>query len=196
MERDPRGDGRDEHHLTEGSGAGDPGGPGTNTRQGGTGRRKDRPSHATGLRPNLVAGRIYRSLADHADATGQGIALTDNMGFAVAELPSGRQSFSADAAYFNGPFSPADMRFIQGPPTFAVEVRSENDTGPAAEAAKRADYFEAGTRVVWDVDPVAERVHVFRPDAPDQPLTFVRGQEVEAEPAVPGWRMAVDRIFP
>ncbi len=28
----------------------------------------------TGLRPNLVAGRIYRSLADHVDATGRGVA--------------------------------------------------------------------------------------------------------------------------
>src|SRR3989442_1741661 len=46
------------------------------------------------------------------------------------------------------------MGFIQGPPTFAVEVRSESDYGPAADAqvgAKRADYFLAGTLVVWDV---------------------------------------------
>src|SRR4051794_7831691 len=98
----------------------------------------------TGLRPNLVAGRIYRSLADHVDATGRGVALTDNMGFAVAELPSGRESFSPDVAYFDEPFSAADMRFIQGAPTFAVEGRSEGDYGPAAEialSAKRADYF-------------------------------------------------------
>jgi len=35
-----------------------------------------------------------------------------------------------------------------------VGVRSENDYGLAAEgelATKRADYFAAGTRVVWDV---------------------------------------------
>src|SRR4051812_9065990 len=124
----------------------------------------------TGLRPNLVAGRIYRSLADHADATGRGVALTDNMGIAIPELPSGRQSFSPDAAYLDGPFSVADMRFLQGPPTFAAEVRSERDYGPAAEAemaARRADYFQAGTLVVWDVDPIAECVHVYRADAPD-----------------------------
>jgi hypothetical protein len=63
-------------------------------------------------------------------------------------------------------------------------------------AAKRADYFEAGSRVVWDVDPVAECVHAYRWDAPDQPVTFRRGQVADAEPAVPGWRMAVDRVFP
>ena len=44
-------------------------------------------------------------------------------------------------------------------------MRGENDYSPAAElelADKRAEYFEAGTRVVWDVDAVAERIHVYR----------------------------------
>ena len=34
------------------------------------------------------------------------------------------------------------------------------------------------------------------PDVPDRPATFLKGQEADAEPAVPGWRIAVDRIFP
>lgn len=153
----------------------------------------------TGLRPNLVAGRIYRGLADHVDAGGRGVALTDNMGFVVPKLPSGRESFSPDLAYYSGPFSADDMRFIQGPPTFAVEVRSENDFGPAAEramAAKRADYFAAGTLVVWDVDSIAACVHAYLANAPDQPTIWIRGEEADAEPAVPGWRIVVDRIFP
>lgn len=90
------------------------------------------------------------------------------------------------------------MRFINGPPTFAVEVRSENDYGPAFErlmAVKRADYFEAGTLVVWDVDIEAERVHAYRVEAPTTPVVFGRGQEADAQPAVPGWRLDVDRIF-
>ena len=156
------------------------------------------PLMATGRRPNLVAGRIYRDLADHADATGCGEAYTDNMGFAVPELSTGRQSFSPDVSYYVGPFPDNPMRFVDGPPTFAVEVRSENDYGPAADedyAAKRADYFEAGTLVVWDVDPEAETVAVYRIDSPTSPVVYGRGQEAEAEPAVPGWRIAVDRIF-
>ncbi len=152
----------------------------------------------TGRKPNRVASRIFRSLDDHAEAIGQGEAYTDNMGFAVRVLSSGRQSFSPDAAYYLGPFSSDDMRFIDGAPTFAVEVRSEGDHGEAPEAemaAKRADYFEAGTPVVWDVDPKAEVVRVYRAGSPGRPEIFTRGQEADAEPAVPGWRMAVDRIF-
>jgi Uma2 family endonuclease len=152
----------------------------------------------TGHRPNLIAGRIYRSLAEYVDRTGRGVAYTDNMGFAVRPLPSGRQSFSPDAAYYLGPLPSDPMRFVEGAPALAVEVRSENDYGPAAEAQmadKRADYFAANSAAVWDVDPRADCVRLYRPDAPDQPVIFQRGQEAHAEPAVPGWRVAVDWIF-
>jgi Uma2 family endonuclease len=161
-------------------------------------RRRIVPLMATGRRPNRVASRIVRGLDDYAQANGRGEAYTDNMGFAVPLLSSGRESFSPDASYFFGPFPPDEMRFLVGPPVFAVEVRSENDYGEAAEtarAAKRSDYFEAGTLVVWDVDPIADQVLKYRWDAPDQPVVFIRGQLPNAEPAVPNWTMAVDAIF-
>jgi Uma2 family endonuclease len=151
----------------------------------------------TGRLPNRIAGRIYRRLDDYAIAAGVGEAYTDNMGFAVPELPSGRESFSPDASYYSGPFGTNEMRYIDGPPTFAVEVRSENDYGDAAEAemaAKRDDYLQAGTLVVWDVDPVSEEVRRYRPNE-SAPTVFVRGQVADAEPAVPGWTMSVNDVF-
>ncbi len=156
------------------------------------------PLMATGRRPSRVASRIFRSLDDHAQAIGQGEAYADNTGFAIAPLASGRESFSPDASFFLGPFPANEMRFLVGPPVFAVEVRSENDYGEAADtarAAKRSDYFEAGTLVVWDVDAIADQVLKYRFDAPGQPVVFIRGQMADAEPAVPDWTMAVDRIF-
>ena len=82
---------------------------------------------------------------------------------------------------------------------FAVEVRSEFDYGPAAErdmAAKRADYFAAGTLVVWDVDLLnADVVKKYTAADPTNPTVFRRGQSAEAEPAVPGWTMPVDDLF-
>ena len=92
------------------------------------------------------------------------------------------------------------MKFFEGAPIFAVEVRSECDYGPAAErdmAAKRADYFAAGTLVVWDVDLLSEEVvRVFRDGNGEQPASvYRRGQAAEAEPAVPGWTMPVDDLF-
>jgi Uma2 family endonuclease len=151
-----------------------------------------------GFLPACIAGEIVSRLYDYARATGRGEAGSAFLGYAVPELRSGRESFCADASYYDGPLPSDPMWFIEGPPTLAVEVRSQGDYGQAAEremAAKRADYFEAGTLVVWDVDPIAECVHVYRADAPDQPVMFSKGQEADAEPAVPGWRLAVDQLF-
>lgn len=153
---------------------------------------------ATGVRPNKVAGNIYVSLRVFARQVGRGEAFTDNLGYTVPALPSGRESFSPDTSYYDGPLPQNLMRFIVGPPTFAVEVRSENDCGPAAEAdlaAKRADYFAAGTQVVWDVDPVAETVACYTAAAPDKPMHFGKNDTADAEPAVPGWRITGQEIF-
>jgi Uma2 family endonuclease len=150
-----------------------------------------------GRKPNRVAGRVARSLNAYAEASGRGEVYTHTLVFTVPELGSGRKSFSPDVSYYDGLFPDDAMRFIEGPPTFAVKVRSENDSGPAAEeamAAKRADYFEAGTPVVWDVDPEAETVAVYRAGAAMTPVVYRRGKVAEADPA-PGWRMAVDAIF-
>jgi Uma2 family endonuclease len=90
------------------------------------------------------------------------------------------------------------MRFLQCPPTLAVEVRSENDYTPSAEAAlaaKRMDYFEAGTSIVWDVDPIAECIHIYRSDSPEQPTTVQCGESIDAEPVLPGYRIDVDWFF-
>jgi Uma2 family endonuclease len=156
------------------------------------------PLRPTGYRPNWIAAEIFVSLRAHARATGRGVAFTNNIGFAVPELSSGRETFSPDASYDNGPLPANEMNFVPGTPTFAVEVRSKSDDGPAAEAemaTKRAEYFEAGTLVVWDVDPEAKCVRSFRSEKPDQPFTFSRGQVADAEPAVPGWRMAVNDLL-
>jgi Uma2 family endonuclease len=153
---------------------------------------------ASGRRPGRVAGRIYRSLDDFALKLGVGEAYPDGVGFTVPELTSGRESFCPDAAYFAGPFLSDPMRFNQGPPTFAVEVRSENDYSPAAEqdtADKRADYFEAGTLTVWDVDSRAETVFCYDRTNPQTPRVFRRGDMADAGAALPGWSMAVDDIF-
>jgi len=153
---------------------------------------------ASGHLPGAVAEEIFVSLRQHARSSGRGVAHADGIGFAVPELPSGRESFSPDASYYVGPLPRNVMRFIEGAPTFAVEVRSENDYGPAAEAemaAKRVDYFMAGTQVVWDVDPVAETVTAYGASDPRKPVVYRKGDTADAEPAVPGWRMTLNDIF-
>lgn len=151
----------------------------------------------TGERPGEVAFNIAVPLHAHAKRLKKGKALVADVGYAVSPLTSGREAFCPDVSYHTR-VTINPMRFVVGPPDFAGAVRSENDYGPAAElemVAKRADYFEAGTQVVWDVDPVNETVAVYRASDPDNPTVFRRGQMADAEPAVPGWRMAVDEVF-
>lgn len=148
----------------------------------------------TGGLPGYAAREIVVSLREYSRRTRRGQAIPDNVGF-VVRLPH-RRTFSPDAAFYTGELT---MGFLDGPPIFAVEVRSEGDCGPAAEreiAAKRADYFAAGTEVVWDVDLLAaDVVRVYRASAPDRPSVYQRGEVAEAEPAVPGWSMPVDDLF-
>ena len=148
----------------------------------------------TGLLPHLAARQITRSLALYEEARGTGYAIGDNTAF-VVNLPH-RKSFSPDAAFYAGKLT---MKFGEGAPIFAVEVRSECDYGPRAErqmAQKRADYFAAGTLVVWDVDLDSEDVvRVYRATAPGDPVVYKRGQLAEAEPALPGWTMPVEDLF-
>lgn len=153
---------------------------------------------ASGEHPGTVALNICVSLRTFGSQTRLGRAYADGVGFAIPELPSGRESFSPDASFYTGPLPTNRMRFIQGAPTFAVEVRSENDYTTSAEleiAAKRTDYFAAGTLVVWDVDPIAETIDRYIASDPSNPVRFQRGQIADAEPAVPGWRISVDEVF-
>jgi Uma2 family endonuclease len=149
----------------------------------------------TGAMPGHAGGEIYVSLRLYEKQGGGGYAFPDNVGFVVS-LP-GRDSFSPDAAWYVGNIE--GMKFVQGAPGFAAEVRSEGDYGPQAEremAAKRADYFAAGTSVVWDVDLQSiEVVRKYTAADPNTPILFRRGEIADAEPAVPGWRMPVDDLF-
>ena len=149
----------------------------------------------TGAAPNYAAAEIFVSLREYARQTKVGVAFTDNAAFRV-DLPN-RKSFSPDAGYHTGEWT--GMKFFEGAPVFAVEVRSEGDYGPQAEAAmvrKRAHYFAAGTLVVWDVDLLGESVvKSYRSNDPDHPTIYRRGDAAAAEPAVPEWSITIDDLF-
>ncbi len=150
---------------------------------------------STGDNPGTAAANILVSLKLYQRNRGFGKAYGDNVGF-IVNLPN-RKSFSPDASFFIGKSS--GMKFLKGAPIFAVEVRSENDYGKKAEediAKKRADYFAAGTEIVWDVDLLSEDViKSYHFEKPDEPQIFRRGELANAEPSLPNWNITVDEIF-
>lgn len=150
----------------------------------------------TGYLPGYAASEILISLRQYERATKSGHAIGDNVGFKI-NLPN-RKSFSPDAAWYVG--QTTGMKFLEGAPVFAVEVRSEGDYGPTAEremAEKRKDYFAAGTLCVWDVDmQSADVIKAYHTGDPDNPIVFRRGDAADAGQALAGWSMPVDNLFP
>jgi Uma2 family endonuclease len=156
------------------------------------------PMSPTGYWPARAGARILLSLIQFEEESQLGRALPDNTGFMV-KLPR-RKSLSPDVAFFTGRIPDgSSLRYLDGAPVFAVEVRSENDYGSKAEremASKRDDYFAAGTQVVWDVDLLSKDVvRVYRAARPGEPAIYRKGDMAEAEPALPGWNMPVDDLF-
>ncbi len=83
----------------------------------------------TGDFPSRAKGALFASLRLCEERTGNGRAYPGNAAF-IVNLPN-RRSFSPDAAYYVGPRTRG--KFLEGAPVFAVEVRSEDGYGPAAE---------------------------------------------------------------
>jgi hypothetical protein len=63
-------------------------------------------------------------------------------------------------------------------------------------ARKRADYFSAGTLVVWDIDLLSPAViKSYDAENPGNPRICRREDIADAEPGVSGWRISVNELF-
>jgi Uma2 family endonuclease len=148
-----------------------------------------------GFVPGRATGSILFGLMQYRDTHGAGVPFGSTLAYLI-DLPH-RRSLCPDASWYTGPRAGAG--FPVGAPVFAAEVRDEANYGPAYEEhfdAKRADYFAAGTKVVWDVDVLREElIRVYRAENPETPVIYRRGEVAEAEPAVPGWRFPIDELF-
>lgn len=141
-----------------------------------------------GVAEGRILTRVLRALSgEGGPADGQ--VFTSTLAYELTPpLRTGRQTISPAISWYGGPDPEVDDGPVKGPPTFAVEF--SDDLTPE----RRADYFEAGTLVVWGLDSVSREVRKFIPGRPT-PDVYRPGDVADAESAVPGWRMAVDQIF-
>jgi len=77
-------------------------------------------------------------------------------------------------------------------PDLAVEVLSESNT-PEEMARKRREYFAAGVRLVWLVDPRARVVAVYT--SPDEATTLDESQMLNGGEALPGFTLPLRELF-
>jgi Uma2 family endonuclease len=149
----------------------------------------------SGHAPARAAGKILIRLHMHMERHGGGEPFGARLAY-ILNLPH-RKSICPDASWYTGP--PSGGGYLSVAPVFAVEVRDWIDHGDEAErrmAAKRADYFAAGTQVVWDVDVLREKlIRAYHSNNPGRATVYRPGDVADAEPAVPGWRFTVDELF-
>jgi Uma2 family endonuclease len=77
-------------------------------------------------------------------------------------------------------------------PDLAVEVLSEGNT-PAEMARKRGEYFRAGVRVVWLIDPKIRAVTVYT--SLDASTTLDESQVLEGGEALAGFMLPLRELF-
>ncbi|MBI1901981.1 MAG: Uma2 family endonuclease [Planctomycetia bacterium] len=77
-------------------------------------------------------------------------------------------------------------------PDLAVEILSADNTAAEMEQ-KRADYFAAGTKLVWEIDPELRTVRVFR--SPDEPRLLRAADTLDGGDVLPGLEIPLAELF-
>jgi Uma2 family endonuclease len=77
-------------------------------------------------------------------------------------------------------------------PDLAIEVLSVSNTRPEMKR-KRGEYFDAGVRLVWEVDPKRRKVTVYTPDGVVTVLTA--SQRLDGGDVLPGFVLELKDLF-
>jgi len=101
-----------------------------------------------------------------------------------------------DIAYTAWSSLPTDSAHLKPiadyPPDLAVEVISIGDR-PGELARKRRDYFTAGTKLLWIVDPDDRTVEVFT--GPDDSTTLTAADTLTGGNVLPGFELPLAELF-
>lgn len=148
--------------------------------------REPRPGGEHGL----IAGRMVRLLGAEVESRGVGVVVTET-GFLLATDPPTVRG--PDAAFIaRDPAAPAPRGHWTEPPTLAVEVVSPSNT--AAEIREKVlEYLEAGTELVWVIDPASRSVTAWRP--PGDAHVYREGESLKAGGPLNGFSLPVAEIF-
>jgi Uma2 family endonuclease len=99
-------------------------------------------------------------------------------------------------AWANLPSDSAHLRpVVDYPPDLAVEILSDSDR-PGMTARKLREYFAAGTKVVWVIDPLARTVDVHAdPADPDARTTLTSTDTLACPALLPGFALPLAELF-
>jgi Uma2 family endonuclease len=139
-----------------------------------------------------ITGSIVAHLRNHVERLGLGTVLGE-AGYILQRPPDTVRG--PDVSFIRlAQLQPDKIpeQFIPGAPDLAVEILSPSSRWSEVEG-KIADYFVAGTRLVWVVDPGERRTIVRYPDRP--PRVVAAGESLDGEDVVPGFALALAELF-
>jgi Uma2 family endonuclease len=146
---------------------------------------------------HTVIDNLYPRLSLYVRERRLGRAYGDNLGFRL-DIPGEVTDTvrSPDVSFLRAERLPAggvpSAGFVAFAPDLAVEVLSPDQT--AADMDERmADYFAAGTRLFWVVNPARRTVAVHSPAAPTRWLR--EGDALDGGEVVPGFSVPVADLF-
>jgi Uma2 family endonuclease len=137
--------------------------------------------------------RIGRALLNFVEEHGLGEVFDSSAGYVLTRNPDTVRE--PDVSFLSKKrVTQQDLdAFLEGAPDLAVEVLSPGNT--AAEMRdKMAEYFDAGCRVVWIVDPLRKSVTVHHPNRVPDVLT--EEDTLTEKELLPGFSLAIREIFP
>ena len=116
-----------------------------------------------GYRHGVVASKIARLIANHAHDHGLGIVVAAETGFKLSSNPDTVRA--ADAAFLSHDRAPdpAPLGYPALAPDLVVEVLSPGDRAGEVQS-KVSDWLNAGSRLVWILDPGRRRAIIYRAD--------------------------------
>ncbi len=144
----------------------------------------------TGDRHGQVTARVAARIQVRAEDSGLGEGRTGEAGFTLRRDPDTVRA--PDAAFISAERLARHRGFFPGAPDLAVEVMSPSDT-VAEMDAKAAEYLEAGSRLVWVLDPERCTARVYRPGAPPEDLTG--DASLSGEDVLPGLDLPLAYLF-
>lgn len=149
--------------------------------------REPRPARLHGL----LQVRLVYALEAWAESFGNA-EVTAESGYILSERPATVRGPDVAVVVDPSPASDEPGGWTRGAPDLAVEVLSPSEASTAVQR-KTLDYLEAGTRLVWIVDPAARTVTVYRPDGS---ASLLRGSEtLHGENVLPSFELPLDRLF-
>jgi len=147
----------------------------------------------SGSRSSRISLRIGGRIDAYLENNPIGFATGEDGEYILSRNPDTMVAPDVGYARFDRvPNGEVPTKFCPTYPDLAVEVISPSDRKLDADR-KVQRYLNAGTSLVWLVDPKSETVLVYRTNGSLE--QFSRGQTLSGEDVLPGFEISVDAIF-